>query len=168
MGTVLQITQQSPLLLRATVTRAHARRSPIKRELTEESARWRHGRRSPDFRRTKIAHRVFERNKRLYQTGRRRRTDHVDLWRRRLEIRFLFRILSRAHGMAKRTRVSAIKSLSNRLAQGRALRVIDDHRCPRHRLKSNPMQTNRATKCNYCGDAGDVAKHDCEASDEFI
>src|SRR4029077_19658738 len=100
---------------RETTTRAHARRSRIRRELTEERARWRYRRRSPDLRRTKIAHHVFERNKRPYQTGRRRTANHVDLWRRRLEIGFLFRILSLVHRMAKRARMSAIKSLTNRL-----------------------------------------------------
>jgi len=100
---------------RETTTGAHARRSQIKRELTEEWSWWRYRRRSPDFTRGKIAHHVFERNKRPYQTGLRRTANHVDLWRRRLEIGFLFRILSLVHRMAKRARMSAIKSLTNRL-----------------------------------------------------
>src|SRR6476660_5853293 len=89
---------------RETTTRAHARRSRTRRELTEERARWRYRRRSPDLRRTKIAHHVFERNKRPYQTGRRRTANHVDLWRRRLEIGFLFRTLPLFNNMPTQPR----------------------------------------------------------------
>jgi hypothetical protein len=66
--------------------------------------------------------------------------------------------------VAKRTRMSAIKRLSNRLAQRRALRIVDDHRRPRQRLQSDPMQTNCATKRENRGDVAGTAKHDCEAS----
>ncbi len=41
--------------------------------------------------------------------------NHVDLWHRRLEVGFLFRTLSLVDDMAKRTRMSAIKGLSDRL-----------------------------------------------------
>jgi hypothetical protein len=58
----------------------------------------------------------------------------------------------------------AIKRLSNRFPQRRALRVINNHRCPRQRLESDPMQTNRAAKRDNGGDAGGAAKHDREAS----
>jgi len=58
----------------------------------------------------------------------------------------------------------AVKRLSNRLAQRRALRVINDHRCPRQRLQSNPMQPNRATKRENRGNPADAAKHEREAS----
>ena len=58
----------------------------------------------------------------------------------------------------------AVKRLSNRLAQRRAHRVINDHRCPRQRLQSNPMQPNRAAKRENRGDAAGAAKHEREAS----
>jgi hypothetical protein len=64
--------------------------------------------------------------------------------------------------------MSAIKSLSNRLPQRRALRVIDDHRCPRHRLESDPVQSDRATKRENCGDTACAAKHDPEANLHLI
>ena len=67
--------------------------------------------------------------------------------------------------MAKRTRMSAIKRLSNRLAQRGALRIVNDHRRPRQRLESDPMQTNRAAKRENRGDAAGAAKHEREASD---
>ena len=58
----------------------------------------------------------------------------------------------------------AVKRLSNRLAQRRALRVINDHRCPRQRLERDPMQTDCAAKRENRGDAGGAAKHEREAS----
>ena len=65
--------------------------------------------------------------------------------------------------------MSAIESLRDRLAQSGALRIIDDHRCPRHRLKSNPMQTDRAAKCNELWRRGLTQRNTIgEASDEFI
>src|SRR5207249_6152202 len=70
--------------------------------------------------------------------------------------------------MAKRARMSAVKRLANRLAQRRALRVINDHRCPRQRLESDPMQPDRATKRKNCGNPADATKHDCEASDPAV
>ena len=60
--------------------------------------------------------------------------------------------------------MSAVKRLSNRLAQRRAHRVINDHRCPRQRLQCNPLQPNRATKRENRGDAAGAAKHEREAS----
>jgi hypothetical protein len=62
-----------------------------------------------------------------------------------LKIRLLFRILPCVHGMTNRARVSAVKSLGNRLAQRRMPRIINDHRRPCERLKSDPVQTNRTT-----------------------
>jgi hypothetical protein len=61
--------------------------------------------------------------------------------------------------MTKRTGMHAVKGLRNRLAQRRALRIIDDHRCPCQRLKNNPMQANRATKRENRGDATGIAEH---------
>jgi hypothetical protein len=58
----------------------------------------------------------------------------------------------------------AVESLRDRLAERRALRIIYDHRCPRHRLKRDPMQPNRATERENRGNAAGAAKHDCEAS----
>ena len=102
-------------IAREATTRAHARRSRSKRELTEERARRGYGRRSPNVRRKKIAHRVFERNERSYQMARPRYANHVNLWRRGLKIRFAFRSLSLIDDMAKRTGMSAIERLSNSL-----------------------------------------------------
>jgi len=64
--------------------------------------------------------------------------------------------------------MSAVKRLSNRLAQRRALRVINDHRCPRQRLESDPMQSDCATKRENRGNPGDAAKHEREASYHVI
>jgi hypothetical protein len=63
--------------------------------------------------------------------------------------------------------MSAVEGLSNRLAEPRALRIIYDHRCPRHRLKRDPMQPNRATERENRGNAAGAAKHDCEASERI-
>jgi len=60
--------------------------------------------------------------------------------------------------------MSAVKGLSNRLAQRRPLRVINDHRCPRQRLERDPMQSDCAAKRENRGDAGGAAKHEREAS----
>ena len=60
--------------------------------------------------------------------------------------------------------MSAVEGLSNRLAERRALRIINDHRCPGHRLKRDPMQPDRAAKRENRGNAAGAAKHDCEAS----
>ena len=60
--------------------------------------------------------------------------------------------------------MSAIKRLSNRFPQRRALRVINDHRCPRQRLESDPMQSNCTAKRENRGDVAGTAKHDREAS----
>jgi len=95
-----------------------------------------------------------------------RHANHVDLWHRRLEVGFLFRTLSLIDDMAKRTRMSAIKCLSNRLAQRGAFRVIDEHRCPGQRLERDPLQAGGAAKRDDCNNATDLSKHDCEASDQ--
>ncbi len=60
--------------------------------------------------------------------------------------------------------MSTIKCLSDCLAQGRALRVIDEHRCPRQRLERDPLQADRAAKGENRDDPAYMAKHDCEAS----
>jgi len=59
--------------------RALARRSRLKRDLTQERARWRNGRRMSDLKRKEITCCVFERNKWTLNSIRERRTDHVDL-----------------------------------------------------------------------------------------
>jgi ribosomal protein L37E len=150
--------------MREATARAQARRSGIKRELTEAWARRRCGRRSPDFRRMKIARCVFERNKRSYQTGPRRNTNHVDPRRRGLEIGFLFRVFAGVDHMAKRAWMSAVKRPSNRLPQRRALGIIYDHGCPSHRLKRDPVQSDCAAKRDNRGDPASTAEHDHEAS----
>ena len=60
--------------------------------------------------------------------------------------------------------MDTVKGLRDRCPQRRALRVINDHRCPRQRLERDPMQTNRATKCDDCSEAAGAAKHEREAS----
>ncbi len=94
--------------------------------------------------------------------------NHVDLWRRQLEIRFLFRILTDVDRMAQRARMSAVERLRNCLAQRRVLRVIDHHGRPCERLQSDPMQTNRQTKCADRGDPTNAPKHDCEANHRMV
>lgn len=69
--------------------------------------------------------------------------------------------------MTKRARVSAVKSLSNRLAQRRMPRIINDHRRPRERLQSDPMQSDGATECDDRGDPASATKHDSEASERI-
>jgi hypothetical protein len=115
------------------------------------------------FKRAATIYCVFERNERTVNSIRERRTDHVDLRCLRSQILFLLRTLSLADDMTKRARMCAIKRLSNRLAQRRVLRVINDHCRPCERLQSDPMQTNRETKCADRGDPASAAQHDCEA-----
>ena len=62
----------------------------------------------------------------------------------------------------------AIKRLSNRLAQRRVLGVINDHRRPCERLQSDPMPTDRETKCADRGDPAGAAQHDCEANHRVV
>src|SRR6266403_131970 len=129
--------------------RAHARRSRLKRELTEERARWRNGRRMSQFKRAATIYCVLERNERTRNSIRKRCTDHIDLRCRRSQILFLLRILAFADHVTKRAGMCAIERLSNRLTQRRALGVINHHRRPRERLQSDPMQTNRSNiKCH--------------------
>jgi len=82
-----------------------------------------------------------------------------------LEIRFFLGILSCVDGVTKRTRMSAVERLSNRRAQGRVLRVLENHRSPRDRLKRDPMQTNRAAERENRPDAANTANHAREASE---
>jgi hypothetical protein len=58
--------------------------------------------------------------------------------------------------------VRKIEETSDRLAQGRALRVLNEHRRPRHRLERQPMQSDRAAKRENRGDAANAMKHDLE------
>ena len=62
----------------------------------------------------------------------------------------------------------AIKRLSNRPTQRRVPGVIDDHCRPCERLQSDPMQTNRETKCADRGNPASAAKHDCEANHRVV
>jgi hypothetical protein len=59
--------------------------------------------------------------------------------------------------------MSAVESLSDRLTQGRALRILNKHAGPGERLECNPMQPDRAAKRADRSDATDLSKHDCEA-----
>ena len=113
----------------------------------------------------KTTRRVLEPHKWRWQRNRARRTDHVDLWRRRLEIRFLFGILAFVHGVTKQTGMRAIESLSDGLAQRRVLRVFNHHRSPRDRLKRDPMQTDRAAERENRHDAANTANHARETSE---
>ena len=65
--------------------------------------------------------------------------------------------------MAKRTGMGAIKGLSDCLAQGRALRILNKHARPGKRLERNPMQADRAAKRTDGNNATDLSKHDFEA-----
>ena len=61
--------------------------------------------------------------------------------------------------------MSAVERLGDRRAQWRVLRVLDNHRSPRHRLKRDPMQTNRAAERENRHDAADTTNHAHEASE---
>lgn len=148
--------------------RAPARRSRLQRELTEERARWRNRRRICQFKQEAITYCVFERNEWTLNSIRERCTDHIDLRCRRSQILFLLRILPLADYVTKRARMCAIKRLSNRPAQRRVPGVINHHCCPCERLQSDPMQTNRQTKCADRGDPTSAAKHDCEAKHRLV
>ena len=129
------------------------------RQLAQERA-WRRNRwRTSAFRCGKITRRVIKRDKRRHQRNCACRTDHVDLWRRRLELRFFFGILSRVNDVTERTWMCAVERLSNRRAQWRVLRVLDNHRRPRHRLKRDPMQTDRAAERENRHDTANTANH---------
>ena len=65
--------------------------------------------------------------------------------------------------MAERTWMGTIKCLSDCLAQGPALRILDKHIRPGERLECHPMQSNRTAKRADCSNTADLAKHDCEA-----
>lgn len=57
----------------------------------------------------------------------------------------------------------AVERLRDRLAQRRALRVIDDHRRPGNGLECDPMQPDRATERENGNDATDAAEHGQQA-----
>ena len=61
--------------------------------------------------------------------------------------------------------MSAVERLGERRAQRRVLRVLDNHRSPRHRLKRDPMQTDRAAERENHHDAADTTNHTHEASE---
>ena len=107
-----------------------ARRSQIKRELTEACARWRDGRGSPDFIERKIARRVFDGNESLEQRNRARCADHVDFRSEQLEVGLLFSRVSAIDDVTERTWMRAVEGLHNCAADGILLRVIHNHRCP--------------------------------------
>ncbi len=66
--------------------------------------------------------------------------------------------------MAKRAGMGAVKSLSDGFTQWGPLRILDQHRGPRHGLQGNPMQPDRAAKRDNRGDPAGAAKHDAEAN----
>jgi hypothetical protein len=138
----------------------HGAAKPNETRLTRQRARRRRRRRMPPIRYREIDDCEFERPERRQQADHAGDADHVDLGRGRLTIRFLLRILSRVDGMTKRTGMSAIERLRNRLTQRRALRVLNDHGRPGHGLQSEPMQTDCATQSENRSGAAQAAKHD--------
>jgi hypothetical protein len=60
--------------------------------------------------------------------------------------------------------MSAIKCFINRLTQGRALRIIDYHRCPRQRLERDPVQPDCAAERENREGTTNATKHAHEAS----
>jgi hypothetical protein len=88
---------------------------------------------------------------------------HVDLRKRQIALRLLLRGGTFVHKVTKRTRMCAIKCLLERLAKRRALRVLDDHRCPGQRLERNPMQAHCAAKRENHDDAANAVKHAVDA-----
>lgn len=120
------------------------------------------------FRREAIGYWVFVRNERTFKSVSESCTDHVDLQCGELHILFFLRLFSVVYHVTKRARMLAIKRLSNRLAQGRAFGIVNDHRRPRERLQSDPMQTDRQTKCANRGNTTSAAKHACEANHRLV
>ena len=116
-----------------------------------------------DFRDGEIAKRVIEQSDRRYQLDHACDADDVDLWHGRLYLRLFLRSLSCDDDVTKRTGMGAIKCLSDCLAQGRALRILDKHARPGERLERNPMQPDRAAKRTDDSNATDLSKHGFEA-----
>jgi len=150
---------------RQATTRAHARRSQTKRELTEEWSRWRDGRGSPDFIERKIGCRVVDGNERLEQRNRARCADHVDLRGEQLQVCFLFSRVSSIDDVTEGTWVRSIECLCNCAADGTLLGVIHDHGCPCDGLKRQPLQTDCATERENSDRASNPTNHACETSD---
>src|SRR4029453_2949892 len=117
----------------------------------------------PEFRDGKIAKCVLEQSERRYQFNHARDADDIDLWHRGLYVGLFFRGFSCSNNVTKRTWMGTIKCLSDCLAQGPALRILDKHIRPGERLECDPMQPNRAAKRADCSNAADLAKHVCEA-----
>jgi hypothetical protein len=69
-------------------------------------------------------------------------------------------MLRGAHSVTKGTWMGPIECLGDCLAKRRTLRVLNEHCCPRHRLKSNPMQTDCAAKRENGYDPAGIAKHE--------
>src|SRR5437773_37336 len=97
---------------RGAAIRALTRRNRLARELAQERARWRNGRRVPELKRERMICGVLERNEYSDNTIGERRTDHIDLRRWGLKIPVLFGSFCLADHVTKRTWMRAIESLS--------------------------------------------------------
>ena len=64
--------------------RAHTRAANVKRELAQDRARWRNGRRVPDFRDVKVTIRVIERDERQGECDRMFCADEIEFRREQL------------------------------------------------------------------------------------
>jgi hypothetical protein len=118
----------------------------------------------PNFRKREVAPRVDEWDKGRHHAHRACDTYQVDLWRWRLEVRFLFGIPSLAYGMAKRAGMSTVQRSDNRGAERLLFRVGNDHGGPGNRLQCDPMQSDRAAKRANRRDAPNTTKHNGEIS----
>jgi hypothetical protein len=118
----------------------------------------------PNFRKREVASRIDERNKGRHHWHSGFDTYQVDLWRWRLEVRFLFGIPSLAYGVAKRAGMSTVQRSDNGGAQRLLFRVGNDHCGPGNRLQCDPMQSDRAAKRANRRDAPNTTKHDGETS----
>jgi hypothetical protein len=118
----------------------------------------------PSFRKREVAPRIDERNKGRHHWHSGFDTYQVDLWRWRLEVRFLFGIPSLAYGVAKRAGMRTVQCSDDCGAQRLLLRVRHDHGGPGNRLQRDPMQSDRAAKRANRRDPPDTTKHDGKTS----
>jgi hypothetical protein len=151
--------------MREATTRAHARRSRIKRELTEEWARRRTQRRLPDCANGKIADRVFKLNERWKRGDGAFCADEVELGRQQLQVRLLFARLPLVDDFTERTWMRTVECFHDRLTKRTVFGVIDDHCSPCNRLEREPLQTDCAAKRKNCDRANSTVNHARKASD---
>ena len=118
----------------------------------------------PNFRKREVAPWVDEWDKGRHHAHGTCDTYQVDLWRWRLEVRFLFGIPSLVYGVAKRAGMSTVQCSNDCGAQRLLLRVGNDHGGPGNRLQCDPMQSDRAAKRANRRDAPNTTKHNGETS----